>query len=322
VAEQALASSKGAEVDSGQGVTATGEQAMAGQGAPTAVEPSDEQAIARASNPADLLFGGQDPYAVAAAAASTECDTCDYWRLNNGILTPSDGTNYYKIWASSAAQIWGPDSYNPSVNAALIVVRSDTQTSMLIDDDEIDSTCCRLRLSTNNKTGVRIDGPESNGSNGMLQIGNSTASLWLDSDEIETTASGGLYINYHNKRNLILNAQGGNVGIATTTPDYPLDVKGKIRAYELILESGWADFVFEPGYELMTLPAVEQYISDNGRLPGMPSAAEVREHGLPVAESQALLLQKIEELTLHLIEQSKQLEELRSELAGCNQSGL
>ncbi|MBN1654018.1 MAG: hypothetical protein JXA30_09595 [Deltaproteobacteria bacterium] len=72
----------------------------------------------------------------------------------------------------------------------------------------------------------------------------------------------------------------------------------------------------------MSLPEVEQYIAENGRLPGMPSATEVQEHGLPVADSQALLLQKVEELTLHMIEQNKRISELQAQVDQCGQAGL
>jgi hypothetical protein len=104
-------------------------------------------------------------------------------------------------------------------------------------------------------------------------------------------------------------------------------VVGTIRAYELIVATDWPDYVFDKDYDLMPLAEIEQYVADNGRLPGLPSAVEVKDHGLPVGESQALLLQKVEELTLHLIEQNKrlaviqrELDELRSSNAICTNS--
>lgn len=105
-----------------------------------------------------------------------------------------------------------------------------------------------------------------------------------------------------------------SVGIGTDDPRNKLDVNGTIRAKEVIVESGWADYVFEEGYELMPLNAVEAHIRVHRRLPGLPSAAEVAEQGVSLAESQRLLLEKIEELTLHTIELQKRNVVMENEL--------
>lgn len=73
----------------------------------------------------------------------------------------------------------------------------------------------------------------------------------------------------------------------------------------------WADFVFEPTYKLTSIYDVEKYISVNKHLPGVPSASEVVESGLDVAKTDAMLLQKIEELTLYIIDLQKQIDELK-----------
>jgi hypothetical protein len=103
----------------------------------------------------------------------------------------------------------------------------------------------------------------------------------------------------------------GSIGIGTTTPQGKLDVNGTIRTKALkISVTGWSDFVFDKGYELMPLAKVEQYLKDNKHLPDMPSEAEVKKNGADVAEVQAKLLQKVEELTLHVIAQQKQIDGL------------
>ena len=97
----------------------------------------------------------------------------------------------------------------------------------------------------------------------------------------------------------------GNVGIKTQTPrDYELAVNGKIRAREIKVEaSNWPDYVFEEGYKVETLQKLDSYIKANKHLPGMPSAKEVAENGVQLGEMNKLLLKKVEELTLHLIDE-------------------
>lgn len=103
----------------------------------------------------------------------------------------------------------------------------------------------------------------------------------------------------------------GNVGIGTDNPQNKLDVKGTIRADEIIVSSEWSDFVFKKGYILPTLEEVEQHIDEKGTLPGVPSEKEIKANGANLAETNALLLQKIEELTLYMIEMKKEIKELK-----------
>lgn len=75
----------------------------------------------------------------------------------------------------------------------------------------------------------------------------------------------------------------------------------------------WADYVFKEDYNLLTLDEVEQHIKENGHLPNVPSAETVVESGIDVAKMDAKLLEKIEELTLYIIEQNKRLIKLEKE---------
>ena len=108
---------------------------------------------------------------------------------------------------------------------------------------------------------------------------------------------------------------GGNVGIGTTNPgSYKLAVEGKIGAREVVVTlDGWADFVLEEDYQLTPLNEVEQHIKQNKRLPDIPSEKEVLENGVSLGEMQSKLLQKVEELTLYMIEQNKRIENLEKE---------
>lgn len=94
-----------------------------------------------------------------------------------------------------------------------------------------------------------------------------------------------------------------NVGIGTSTPGNKLEVNGTIRSKEVIVETtGWPDFVFEDGYDLPTLDEVELHIEEKGHLPGVASAEEINSNGQSLGETQRLMMQKIEELTLYVLE--------------------
>ena len=81
----------------------------------------------------------------------------------------------------------------------------------------------------------------------------------------------------------------------------------------------WADYVFEETYPLMPLAELEAYVQQHKHLPNVPSAQEVSENGFDLAQMDAKLLEKIEELTLHLIEQQKQIDALKAQLQTAKQ---
>lgn len=98
----------------------------------------------------------------------------------------------------------------------------------------------------------------------------------------------------------------GNVGVGTTNPLEKLAVNGKMRAHELKVETtGWPDYVFKPDYDLLSLEELESFVQKNGHLPEVPKAADAEADGVWVGEMNKVLLKKIEELTLHLIELKK-----------------
>ncbi|SHN46181.1 hypothetical protein [Chitinophaga sp. CF418] len=113
----------------------------------------------------------------------------------------------------------------------------------------------------------------------------------------------------------------GSVGIGTLTPGtYMLAVEGTIGARKVkVTQSAWADFVFEPAYKLPSLAELEAYIKANKHLPDVPSAEEVSKEGIDVGEMNKILLQQIEELTLHLIEQDKSIKDQKAQIQALNE---
>ncbi|HEY0610377.1 MAG TPA: hypothetical protein VGD35_11990 [Chitinophaga sp.] len=107
----------------------------------------------------------------------------------------------------------------------------------------------------------------------------------------------------------------GNVGIGTAnTGNYKLAVEGTIGARRVkVTQETWPDYVFHQDYQLPSLFQVEQYIKENQHLPEIPSAAEVAKDGLDLGEMNKKLLQKVEELTLYLIDIKKELNELKQQ---------
>ncbi|TXJ25953.1 MAG: hypothetical protein E6Q24_13785 [Chitinophagaceae bacterium] len=106
--------------------------------------------------------------------------------------------------------------------------------------------------------------------------------------------------------------ENGNVGIGTIDPQAKLAVNGDIFAKKIkVTQTGWPDYVFDSAYQLLPLVAVEKFVNQHKHLPEVPSADFIGRNGLDVGESQAVLLKKIEELTLYIIQQQKELETLK-----------
>lgn len=110
---------------------------------------------------------------------------------------------------------------------------------------------------------------------------------------------------------------------------YKLDVNGSIRANKVVVNTTGADFVFDPAYDLLPLSKLGKYIQVHRHLPGIQPATEMQQQGLDVGDNQTKLLQKIEELTLYVIdlnakltaqqeliaEQARMLEVVKAQLA-------
>jgi hypothetical protein len=109
----------------------------------------------------------------------------------------------------------------------------------------------------------------------------------------------------------------GDVAIGTNTvpAGFALAVAGEVisEGVTVSLEADWPDFVFDSKYKLPTLKEVASHIAEKGHLPNVPSAAEVEESGINLGEMNAVLLQKIEELTLYTLQQQEEIDRLAGE---------
>lgn len=117
-----------------------------------------------------------------------------------------------------------------------------------------------------------------------------------------------------NNGKLQLDATQIAIGTVLSTADaYRLSVTGKIICEELKvkLSGSWPDYVFADGYQLPSLKDLQSFINTNKHLPNIPAAAEIQSHGMEVGDMQRKMMEKIEELTLYIIDLQNQVDELK-----------
>ncbi len=101
------------------------------------------------------------------------------------------------------------------------------------------------------------------------------------------------------------------IGLPDPLPGYKLSVNGNIKAKELVIETlGWPDYVFSQNYDLSSLSEIKDFISQHHHLPNIPSATEIETQGLSIGDMQKRMMEKIEELTLHVIALNERILEL------------
>jgi hypothetical protein len=224
----------------------------------------------QSSSGVQLTFGGQS-----ASPYTSWLQTKDY----------SNGGNYY------------PLSFNPLGGNVRIGTTSPTSVLHLYGTESSASTTTNNGiLNIHSSSGVQ------------LTFGAQSASPYTSWVQTKDYTNAGSYYP------LSFNPLGGNVSIGAISPSEKLSVDGNIYANGnisangfittkklTVTQLGWSDYVFHKNYKLRRLTSLESFIKQNNHLPEMPSAKEVEENGISVGDTQALLLKKIEELTLYVI---------------------
>ena len=182
------------------------------------------------------------------------------------------------------------------------------------DDVGIGTSTPSTRLQVTGGTDAEL------ASGGFVTIGTPTAAnIVMDNNEIMARDNGAattLHLNYEGG-NINMCYSGGAVMIGASVPatGYLLSVDGKVMCEELKVQmsESWPDYVFADDYQLPSLYELEASIKQNNHLPGIPSAEQVAAEGIEVGEMQRQMMEKIEELTLYVIELQKQIDTLKAE---------
>ncbi|MGQ7855228.1 hypothetical protein ACUN24_13415 [Pedobacter sp. WC2501] len=222
-----------------------------------------------------------------------------------GSLPPSNGTNLQKMKVEILGCAW--ESYQTGETVFYILNRSELMITRFTSEGLFHQYSLH---SYNNQNGnidfyLITDSWTAMAAKSCMLIGGATQ--LITNTVIEVLPSGLVEIAPLNIRPVQTSDHDGNM--ATPDGNYKLSVNGKIRIIEVRVDAiNWPDYVFQEGYDVGMLKGLESYIKTNKRLPEMPSAKEIEANGLGVGEMLKLQQKKIEELTLHLIEKDKQLQ--------------
>lgn len=194
----------------------------------------------------------------------------------------------------------------------------------------------RLLATGNNNTAIGVQA-------GFSTLGGSGSMFLGYQAGYNETGSNKLYIANSNTANPLIKGEFDNKNLKINTGatvsqtlgflavgnfDAAFAMPSPTNSYRLIVQDGiitekikvavkgtadWADYVFEPSYKLMSLDKVESFVKENKHLPNVPSAEEMSKNGLDVTQTSAKLMEKIEELTLYMIEMNKEIKALKVE---------
>jgi hypothetical protein len=272
------------------------------------------------SNTGSVSIGTTNPYSRLSVDLNTASTGLPITQFYNSQLTNGQNT-YFTLGQSIGSNnsfVFEYDHNNTSNTRKLQIYAYESGGS-------------QFTLLANGNVGIGTTNPPSIGDYGILAVngrnpfqggylslmtnGTEVGSFSANSQLNISTATGLVTQFYTGSAPTIQISGSGNLligQISQINSAYKLDVAGYVRANEIVVNTTGADFVFTPPYKLNSLPALEKYIKANHHLPDMPSAKEMETNGLSVGDNQTKLLQKVEELTLYLIEKNKQVEEQKA----------
>lgn len=248
------------------------------------------------------------------------------WTGTNPLITSSDirigqgqTNSYLKVnsanheWWTGVGHIGGDGRfviYDQTLNAQRFTIGTDGNVG--IGTLPLSGAKLEVAGTIKNSSDILMGGSQANS---YLKVNTANQEWWAG---VGVNSGDGKFVVYDrtaDKCRLIIE-KNGYVGIGTGTAvsaDAMLTVNGTIHAKQVNIDltGSLADFVFKKDYKLMDLKEVENFVNKNSHLPEIPSASEVAANGMNIGEMQNKMLQKIEELTLYVIQQQKEIDELK-----------
>jgi len=233
------------------------------------------------------------------------------WMVQDGNIVLSDSNNFVGIGTGIPTQklhiengnilVRGNVNWFPGLTILNEVGRSVLQLRGTTSSNNFSSAQIVLEDLTNGHTWNLL-----NNTNTFTLVNHLNGTNYLSPLKIEFGAP---------DNSLTINSE-GNVGIGAWSNVHKLAVAGSIISEEIVvkLQTNWPDFVFDKDYELPNLKELENYINTNHHLKGIPTASDIQNNGINIGEIQIKLLQKIEELTLYLIKQDKNIKILTQQV--------
>lgn len=240
------------------------------------------------------------------------------------------GTANTAIGNAALNKLTGDNSYNIGIGAASMFDKTSGSFNVGIGGNTL-----RVNISGSNNTSIGYDAGRNNTGSASLFLGyqaglNETGSnkLYISNSSSAVPLIKGEFDNKNLKVNTGATVSQTIGFLAVGNFDAAFAMPSPTNTYRLIVEGGiitekikvavkgsadWADYVFEPSYKLMSLDKVESFVKENKHLPNVPSADEMAKNGLDVSQTSAKLMEKIEELTLYMIEMNKEIKALKLE---------
>lgn len=231
--------------------------------------------------------------------------------------TPTTARVWWKRDASSNVQSWGDQSNTYlSINNGNVGINNPTPNYLL--DINATTTLQGIQLSQSGGRWVRFFSSSlTGGAYNNITNGNDAGIVFGNTAGINTVDQGFVIVPHRGDFSGLRVTSAGNVAIGLSdTHGYKLAVAGNIITEEINvqLKGAWPDYVFESNYKLPSIDELNTYIKVNKHLPEVPSACAIEENGANLGEMNRLLLKKVEELTLYMIDQQKQIRDLKAEV--------